>query len=322
MTATDRTARRDRSRSPAGRSAWPGLAARAPAYGLRARVAAGSSAADPAHGAGARGCPRRHALGARRRRGARRDAARATRRFFARLGADAQDRLRRGLHGRRLDDRPGTDLADVLTPFAERMTSLIPPRCSGCGTLVLPRLLRAEENTRPGAARTSTAHYDLSNEMFEQFLDPTMSYSSACSTLDPPRRWPTRGGPAAQDRRHPGRWPASPRASRVLEIGTGWGALAIRAAAARRRGDHADDLRRAGGPRPAARRRRRGGRPGRRRAARLPRRRPASTTPMVCVEMIEAVGEEYWPTYFSQIDALLAPGGRVGIQAIRSRTTG
>jgi len=37
---------------------------------------------------------------------------------------------------------------------------------------------------------------------------------------------------------------------------------------------------------------------------------------IVSVEMIEAVGEKYWPTYFSTIDALLVPGGKVAIQAI------
>jgi cyclopropane-fatty-acyl-phospholipid synthase len=37
---------------------------------------------------------------------------------------------------------------------------------------------------------------------------------------------------------------------------------------------------------------------------------------IVSVEMIEAVGEKYWPTYFSTIDSLLAPGGKVAIQAI------
>ena len=37
---------------------------------------------------------------------------------------------------------------------------------------------------------------------------------------------------------------------------------------------------------------------------------------VVSVEMIEAVGHEYWPTYFATLDRLLAPGGRVGIQAI------
>ena len=37
---------------------------------------------------------------------------------------------------------------------------------------------------------------------------------------------------------------------------------------------------------------------------------------VLSVEMIEAVGHEYWPTYFETIDRLLAPGGRVAIQAI------
>ena len=37
---------------------------------------------------------------------------------------------------------------------------------------------------------------------------------------------------------------------------------------------------------------------------------------VVSVEMIEAVGHEYWSTYFRTIDRVLAPGGRVGIQAI------
>jgi cyclopropane-fatty-acyl-phospholipid synthase len=37
---------------------------------------------------------------------------------------------------------------------------------------------------------------------------------------------------------------------------------------------------------------------------------------IVSVEMIEAVGERYWPTYFASLDTLLAPGGGVGLQAI------
>ena len=40
---------------------------------------------------------------------------------------------------------------------------------------------------------------------------------------------------------------------------------------------------------------------------------------IVSVEMIEAVGEEYWPTYFAAIDRLLRPGGRVCVQAIVMR---
>jgi cyclopropane-fatty-acyl-phospholipid synthase len=37
---------------------------------------------------------------------------------------------------------------------------------------------------------------------------------------------------------------------------------------------------------------------------------------VVSVEMIEAVGEDFWPTYFSALDRLLKPGGRVGLQSI------
>ena len=45
-------------------------------------------------------------------------------------------------------------------------------------------------------------------------------------------------------------------------------------------------------------------------------RRRAPYDAIVSVEMIEAVGERYWPTYFAALDRLLAPGGRIGLQAI------
>ena len=104
--------------------------------------------------------------------------------------------------------------------------------------------------------------------------------------------------------------------SRVLEIGTGWGALAIRAA---RRGatvttltisaEQRDLARCAGSPRP-------GSRTACRCCCRTTARRAGSYDAVVSVEMIEAVGEEYWPAYFATLDRLLAPGGRVGLQAI------
>ena len=37
---------------------------------------------------------------------------------------------------------------------------------------------------------------------------------------------------------------------------------------------------------------------------------------ILSVEMIEAVGERYWPTYFTALDRLLAPGGKIGLQSI------
>ena len=70
---------------------------------------------------------------------------------------------------------------------------------------------------------------------------------------------------------------------------------------------------------PAPGRRGRAGRPGQRRAARLPRASTAGYDAIVSVEMIEAVGEQYWAAYFAALDRLLAPGGRVGLQAITMR---
>ena len=102
----------------------------------------------------------------------------------------------------------------------------------------------------------------------------------------------------------------------MLEIGTGWGELAIRAA---RRGATVHSVTLSSEQLELAERARRRGRarrPGHRRAVRLPRRRRAQYDAIVSVEMIEAVGHEYWPTYFRTIDRVLAPGGRVGIQAI------
>ena len=102
--------------------------------------------------------------------------------------------------------------------------------------------------------------------------------------------------------------------SRVLEIGTGWGELAIRAAA---RGATVprDRVGRAAAPGPA-----------RIAAAGLAgqvtvelqdyREVTGQFDAIVSVEMIEAVAERYWPDYFRALDRLLAPGGRIGLQAI------
>ena len=104
--------------------------------------------------------------------------------------------------------------------------------------------------------------------------------------------------------------------TRLLEIGTGWGSLAIRAAERGAHGHHPHHLGAAG-----------------RAGARADRRRPAvaervevalrdyrdqhgTYDAVVSVEMIEAVGEKYWPTYFAKIDEVLAPGGKAAIQAI------
>jgi hypothetical protein len=73
----------------------------------------------------------------------------------------------------------GTDLADLLTPFAARLTALIPAPLQRLRFVVDKRVPASQENTPDGARANIAAHYDLSNELFAAFLDPTMSYSGA-----------------------------------------------------------------------------------------------------------------------------------------------
>ena len=211
---------------------------------------------------------------------------------------------------------PGTDLADLLTPFASRLTTMIPPALQRLRVFVDRRVPRDQENTLDGARSNIAAHYDLSNDLFAAFLDPTMTYSSAWFDESEPVETATRLE-EAQLRKIDGLLDlASVRSgTRLLEIGTGWGALAIRAAG---RGARVTTITLS------------------REQLRLARERVESAglaglvevrvqdyrevegeyDAIVSVEMIEAVGEAYWPTYFVALDRLLAPGGRVAIQAI------
>jgi cyclopropane-fatty-acyl-phospholipid synthase len=210
---------------------------------------------------------------------------------------------------------PGTDLADALTPFAERLTDLIHPGLYKLRHAVLPRGLNPE-NDQHGARRNIEAHYDLSNEMFASFLDPSLSYSSALfDRLDPA---PTTADlEPAQLRKVDAILDAAEvrTGSRVLEIGSGWGTLAIRAA---QRGAHVTTLTLSREQAALAQERvdAAGMNDRVEIALRDYREQTGSFDAIVSVEMIEAVGEKYWPTYFKAIDDLLAPGGKVAIQAI------
>jgi len=122
--------------------------------------------------------------------------------LFARLGRSPMIGLGESCMAREWSASPGTDLADLLSPFAERLTSLVKPVFYRLRHTVVPRGLNPA-NTIEGARRNIEAHYDLSNEMFQLFLDPSMSYSSALfASLDPETGGRGPGaGPGAQDRR-------------------------------------------------------------------------------------------------------------------------
>ncbi len=158
-------------------------------------------------------------------------------------------------------------------------------------------------NSKSGAERNIHAHYDLGNDFYAQWLDPTMSYSSAVFDGDDDLE-------AAQRRKweHLAQRIGAPET--VLEIGCGWGALADYLAGrgadvtaislsdeqlawAREHHNPAIDFRKQDY-----------------------RDTAEQVDAIVSVEMVEAVGREYWPSYFDCIARNLKPGGRAAIQFI------
>jgi cyclopropane-fatty-acyl-phospholipid synthase len=239
--------------------------------------------------------------------------------FFARLGRDTKIGFGEAYMAGDWRAGPGTDLADLLTPFAARLTRLVPEPLQRLRALVDRRVPASQENTPQGSRDNISAHYDLSNDLFEAFLDPTMSYSSAWFDENRPATGAatTTTLEEAQLRKIDGVLDyAGVRAgTRLLEIGTGWGALAIRAA---QRGATVTTVTISAEQLTFAAKRVAEAGLSERVDLRLQdyREVEGEFDAIVSVEMIEAVGEAYWPTYFATIDRLLAPGGKVSIQAI------
>ena len=185
---------------------------------------------------------------------------------------------------------------------------------SWAGRLLYRVRHRLNRNTRRNSQKNVHAHYDLGNRFYELWLDPTMNYSSAWFEGDRTAAM----GPAqdAKVRRALSMAGVRP-GDRVLELGCGWGALAELGATefgafvtgvtlsteqlefAQKRiarkgiSDRAD--------------------------LRLQDYRDIADAPFdaICsIEMVEAVGREYWPEYFQTVHRLLKPGGRACIQSI------
>ena len=164
-------------------------------------------------------------------------------------------------------------------------------------------------NSRAGSKRNIMAHYDLGNDFYRLWLDPTMSYSAAIYRASDGGDLET--AQCAKYRRILRRLQADP-GQNVLEIGCGWGGFAELAVAeglrvtgltlspaqlewARKRVPQAD--------------------------LRLQDYRDTSGQfdHIVSIEMFEAVGERWWPTYFRSVARALKPGGRAVIQSITIR---
>ncbi|MFG0275667.1 MAG: class I SAM-dependent methyltransferase [Phycisphaerales bacterium] len=197
---------------------------------------------------------------------------------------------------------------DALEQLDRRgLTSLLAP--------VRRLLYRAQRNTRDGSRRNIAAHYDLSNEFFALWLDPTMSYS--CAIFEPGSTDLEAAQVAKIDRAC--RVLELRPTDHLLEIGTGWGAMAMHAA--REYGCRVTTTTIS------------------RRQAEEARRRISEADlddritvlerdyrdldgvydKLVSIEMIEAVGAERFDDYFAQCSRLLAPHGKMLLQAITIR---
>jgi cyclopropane-fatty-acyl-phospholipid synthase len=229
-------------------------------------------------------------------------------RFFHRLGVDAKIGFGESYMA---GEWSSTDLVGLLTPFAERLAVLVPRPLQVLRRWVDARQPAAEHNTLTAARRNIHRHYDLSNDLFAAFLDETMTYSSAWFDR------PDTDLATAQRRKidavldlagvGPG--------SRLLEIGTGWGELALRAA---RRGARVTSLTLSAEQQALAITKLADAGVGDRVDVLLRDYREVTGQfdAVASVEMIEAVGVEYWPVFFAALDRLVVPGGRIGLQAI------
>lgn len=182
-------------------------------------------------------------------------------------------------------------------------------RANGIGRYLRLAWHWGNRNNRRGSRRNIAQHYDLGNDFYTTWLDPTLSYSSArfaqpvseAETLESAQRRKL-GDILERTATKPG--------ERILEIGCGWGSF-IRVASAAGRRVHGitlseeqldavnkSDL------------------PGVEVTLTDYRDVTGNYDAVASIEMVEAVGEEYWPAYLATIARVLKPGGRAAIQYI------
>jgi cyclopropane-fatty-acyl-phospholipid synthase len=180
----------------------------------------------------------------------------------------------------------------------------------------LAHKLRANDRSR--ARRNIEYHYDLGNDFYAAWLDAGMSYSSAIFGEPISAEEPLEPAQERKIRLLLDRLALAP-GQRLLETGCGWGALAE--IAARDYGVHVTGLTLSAAQKAYAEARLARAGLGDRVSIRLADYRDVEETfdAVASVEMVEAVGREYWPAYLQSIARALAPGGRAGLQLIAMR---
>lgn len=204
-------------------------------------------------------------------------------------------------------------LMEVLTLNVDRLQRMLKRNPAARMVNRVRHALRA--NTKAGSRRNIHAHYDLGNAFYSRWLDATMTYSSA--------RFQRPGQALAAAQTHKYRTLAEGMAlapeHHVLEIGCGWGGFAE--FAAKEVGARVTGVTISQEQYEFARRRMFEQGLAERADIRLTDYRDVSGRfdRVASIEMFEAVGERYWPTYFGKIAEALKPGGQAGLQIITIR---
>jgi len=202
----------------------------------------------------------------------------------------------------------------ALIRFAARNTDALARAIEGSPLVRVFHRLRhlLNANSRRGSRRNIEAHYDLGNNFYRQWLDPSMLYSSAIWGATTPNLEAAQALKLERIREKL----ALAGGERVLEIGCGWGALAAYLATAANAKVTGITL----SPSQLAWARGTAERSGK--AERIDLRLQdyrdleGSYDRIVSIEMFEAVGEAYWPAYFDTLKRCLKPGGRAVLQII------
>jgi cyclopropane-fatty-acyl-phospholipid synthase len=210
-------------------------------------------------------------------------------------------------------DWDSPDLAQLLKLFEANADAFADTYYGGFVSRLLGRITHAmRANTKAGSRRNIHAHYDLGNAFFAAWLDPTMLYSSALF----------RTGAAdlasaqLEKCRNLARLIALAPGERLLEIGSGWGSFAI--LAAREFGAKVTGITISKEQLEFARRRVFEEGLGEQVEIRFQdyREVEGSYDKIASIEMFEAVGESYWPTFFAKVRERLKPAGLAGLQLI------
>jgi len=205
-----------------------------------------------------------------------------------------------------------TELLRVLLQNRQAIDSVV--YGSWLGRLLYRARHLMHRNTRANSQKNIHAHYDLGNAFYRLWLDETMNYSAAIFNGDLTQ--PMAQAQHTKVRRALTQANVQP-GQRVLEIGCGWGALAEKATT--EFGAHVTGVTLSTEQLAYAQERMASLGVTERADLRLQDYRDITDAPFdaICsIEMVEAVGREYWPTYFATVAKLLKPGGRACVQSI------